>query len=181
MKGSRWLLVIVVGLAAAFAGIGVRRWSNTTDLDSTLVESAGNATQELLQAPLVTVQGDSLKLSAWKGKVLVVNFWATWCPPCREEMPEFSLAQDRYGPNGVQFVGIAIDNVSNVVEFRSKSLITYPLLIAPADMTNTMARLGNQAQALPFTVIINRDGKLVSSHLGRLSKDDLATKLAALL
>ena len=130
---------------------------------------------------LTTPDGQAKKLGDWQGKVLVINFWATWCPPCREEMPEFSRAQDQYGPNGVQFAGIAIDEAANVVEFSKKTPVAYPLLLGPADLPNLMAKLGNQQQALPFTIIVGRDGKLKSSHMGRMSKDDLEKLLTPLL
>ena len=181
MKGASWQLVIVVGVIAALAGAQFGRWSHDPASPPQSVPTTSGAVEQLLDMPLMSLAQKTQKLSVWKDKILVVNFWATWCPPCREEMPEFSLAQDKYGPDGVQFVGIAIDNLPNVVEFTSKIQISYPLLIAQADMAGFTARLGNQAQALPFTIIIGRDGKLKSSHLGQLSKEDLAKQLAPLL
>ena len=181
MKGGSWLLVIVVGAIAAAAGVQFGHWSRDSASPPLTIPATRDAVDQLLEMPLMSLNQKTQTLSAWKGKVLVINFWATWCPPCREEMPEFSLVQDKYGPDGVQFVGIAIDSEANVADFSLKVPIAYPLLIAPANMPELIARLGNQAQALPFTVVIGRDGKLVSSHLGQLSKGDLAERLAPLL
>lgn len=176
-QGGKWLLVVLVGVVAAWAGIEFGRWSQTPERAPPSPENSGAITQ-LLTAPLTTTDKQIKKLADWQGKVLVVNFWATWCPPCREEMPEFSLAQDRYGPNGVQFVGIAIDEGTNVVEFSKKTPVTYPLLIASAELPALMGKLGNLQGGLPFTIIIGRDGKPFFSHLGLLNREELAKQLA---
>ena len=174
-SGGKWLLLVFVVLAATWAGFELNRSSRMPDAESE------RAVAQLLTMPFTTAEGQTKKLADWQGKILVVNFWATWCPPCREEMPEFSRAQDKYGPNGVQFVGIALDEAANVVEFSKKEPVTYPLLIAPPEMPGLTAKLGNQQQVLPFTVVVSRDGKLISSHLGRLTEDNLAKELVPLL
>jgi thiol-disulfide isomerase/thioredoxin len=179
-SGGKWLLVAAVAIAAAWAGVEFGRWSRGVEAPGPADQRSGDAVTQLLAMPLMLASGQPKKLSDWQGKVLVVNFWATWCPPCREEMPEFSLAQNKFGANGIQFVGIAIDSVNNVVEFSKTTPVTYPLLIASSDMPSLIARLGNTLQVLPFTIFINREGKLVSSHLGRLSREDIEKQLASL-
>ncbi len=178
MKALKWGLVVAVAAVAGWAGLEYGRWSRGPIL--TGPESNG-ASAQLLATPLISPSGQARKLSDWQGRIMVVNFWATWCPPCLEEMPEFSRAQDQYGPDGVQFVGIAIDDSDNVVKFSAKTPVVYPLLLGPPDLPALMARLGNQQQVLPFTVIIGRDGKLHSSHIGRLTKEDLGRQLAPVL
>jgi thiol-disulfide isomerase/thioredoxin len=173
MTWGKWLLVGLVGLTAAFVGVEFGRWSGDITPQPQSSPLAGDAVEQLMDMPFTTIDQNSQKLLAWKGKVLVVNFWATWCPPCREEMPEFSLAQDQYAQNGVQFVGIAIDDAANVGYFSKTVPISYPLLIAPTNVLGLIAKLGNEAQALPFTIIINPDHKLVFRHLGRLHRQDL--------
>ncbi|MFY9328739.1 MAG: TlpA disulfide reductase family protein [Georgfuchsia sp.] len=164
-----------VALAAAWAGIELNRSTQMSDPESERVAA------QLLAMSFTTPERQNKKLSDWQGKVLVVNFWATWCPPCLEEMPELSRAQDQYGPDGVQFVGIAIDETANVVEFSKNKPVIYPLLIAPPELPGLFAKLGNPQQGLPFTLIVGRDGKLRSSHLGRLTEEDLVKLLAPLL
>lgn len=173
--GVKWLLVVMVALIATWAGIEIKRSTGVADPDSE------KAVAQLLTMPFTTAEGQTRTLADWQSKVLVINFWATWCPPCREEMPEFSQAQEKYGSKGIQFVGIAIDEAANVAAFSKKELVNYPLLIAPAEMPGMIARLGNQQQGLPFTLIVSRDGKLISRHLGRLTKETLEQALVPLL
>lgn len=176
----KWLLIVVVAALATWAGIEFGRWSHAPQSLPPSPEN-GDAVQQLLVTSFKTPNNEAKKLNDWQNKILVINFWATWCPPCREEMPEFSRAQEKYGASNVQFVGIAIDEAANVVEFSKKTPVAYPLLIASPDLTALMAKLGNQQQVLPFTVIIGRDGKLISSHLGRLNGAELVTQLTPLL
>ena len=178
-SAGKWLLVVLVALLAAWAGHEVGRQTRASDA----VTYPGNeaAVGRLLTTTLTTPDGKTIPLAHWRGKILVINFWATWCPPCREEMPEFSQAQDEYGPSGIQFVGIAIDSAANVTEFANTSPVTYPLLLGSADLPELMAKLGNQQQVLPFTVIVDRTGKLKSTHLGRVTKDMLSKELGTLL
>lgn len=173
--GGKWLLLVFVALIAAWAGMELRHSSPMADPESDATVA------QLLATPFKTADGQDRKLAGWQGKLLVVNFWATWCPPCIEEIPEFSRAQTQYSVNGVQFVGIAIDDAANVVEFSKKTPAAYPLLIAPPEMPGLIAKLGNQQQGLPFTIIISRDGKLRSIHVGRLTEEELTKQLAPLL
>ncbi len=176
----KWLLVAVVALAAGWGGVEFGRWTHPTEVTPPSAQGIDGVSQ-LMAAALTTPNGQAKKIADWHGKVLVINFWATWCPPCREEMPEFSRAQDHYGANGVQFVGIAIDEAANVIEFSKKTPVVYPLLVGPPELPSLMTTLGNQQGGLPFTVIIGRDGKLKSSHLGQLSTDELGKLLSPLL
>lgn len=174
-SGGKWLLLIgFVTLVTAWTVIQLRS-AGAPD-----PENDANLAQ-LLTLPFTTPEGEAGSLTRWQGKIMVLNFWATWCPPCREEMPEFSSAQEQYGPKGVQFIGIAIDQADNVAEFSKASPVAYPLLIAPPGLPGLMAKLGNPQQALPFTLIISRDGEILFRHLGLLSKADLTKNLIPLL
>jgi thiol-disulfide isomerase/thioredoxin len=112
-----------------------------------------NAAARLLSLTLPDLEGKPQALSQWKGKVLVVNFWATWCPPCKEEMPEFSRLNKEFSPNGVQFVGISIDTAEKVLAFSKETPVSYPLLISNLDSLDLASDLGNRAKGLPFTII----------------------------
>ena len=135
----------------------------------------------LLALTLPDLAGTPQSLSQWKGKVLVLNYWATWCPPCREEMPAFSRLHERYTDKGVQFVGISVDSADKIREFQKESPVSYPLLIADVKVMQTSAGIGNPAQALPFTVIFDRTGRLHSTKLGRFSETVLEQRLQDLL
>jgi peroxiredoxin len=96
----------------------------------------------------------------WRGRILVLNYWATWCFPCREEMPGFSRLQDNFTNKGVQFVGISIDEAAKIIEFQKETPVSYPLLIGDMKTMTNSAELGNSRQALPFTVVFDRNGQL---------------------
>lgn len=129
---------------------------------------------------LTDLKGQPQSLGQWRGKVLVVNYWATWCLPCREEMPGFSRLQDKYRDKGVQFVGISIDTAVKILEFQEKTPVIYPLLIGDMDVMENSAKLGNTQQALPFTAVFDRQGRLFSTKLGRVAEAQLEHQLIEL-
>ena len=176
----RFALTAVIAGIASSAGYLCSREQQATQAPPSSGNAAQAAVNTLMNLRLATSDGQWQKLSDWRGKILVVNYWATWCPPCREEMPAFSRLQDKYKTNGVQFVGIAIDSVDKVREFNKAEKITYPLLIGTMDTMQGSAALGNAAQALPFTAIIDRTGKLDSVKLGQFSETDLDARLRVL-
>ena len=123
--------------------------------------------------------GTSQALSQWKGKTLVVNFWAPWCGPCVKEMPELSsFAQERAGK--VQVIGIGIDSPSNIAEFSAKFKIKYPIYVAGMAGTDLARQLGDVNGGLPFTVVIGADGQVKKTYLGTIKFDELKADLAAL-
>jgi thiol-disulfide isomerase/thioredoxin len=132
-------------------------------------------------ASLADLSGRPQTLSQWRGKVLVVNFWATWCAPCREEIPALMKVQRKYIQNGVQIVGIALDNASKVREYSQELRIDYVLLIGAAEILGLGKDLGNRAGVLPFTVVLDRTGKLVHAQAGAVTEPSLGAVLAPLL
>ena len=124
--------------------------------------------------------GKHQSFSQWQGKTLVINFWATWCPPCREEMPAFSRLQTKYAPNDVKFVGIALDNASNVTSFSKQHPVTYPLIIAESEGGEITRQLGNSRMALPYTVVLGPDGETRLIRLGRVSEQELDVLLQSI-
>jgi thiol-disulfide isomerase/thioredoxin len=136
---------------------------------------------QLLVIDFASVSNQQQKLGAFKGKVLVLNFWATWCPPCRQEMPAFSKVQDSLGVNGVQIIGIGIDSPSAIKEFALQYPVSYPLLMGGSTGMDLMRQLGNPNAALPYTLVIGRDGQAAFSHLGMLTEETLTARLRPLL
>ena len=124
--------------------------------------------------------GKTQALAQFKGKAMLVNFWAPWCAPCVKEMPELSALQNE--PNGkkVQIIGIGIDSPSNIAEFTNKLKIAYPVLVAGMTGTDLSRQFGNSAGGLPYTVLIGADGKVKKTYLGGLKFDQLRTDLATL-
>jgi thiol-disulfide isomerase/thioredoxin len=116
-------------------------------------------------------------LSQWRGQVLVLNFWAPWCAPCRDEIPDLGALHAQFRPQKVAFVGLAIDDAARVRGFLQQTPIPYPVLIGGGPAHGLARQLGNQAGALPYTVVIDREGRIAFSHLGRVRRDALEAAL----
>jgi thiol-disulfide isomerase/thioredoxin len=164
--------VIALGAGLYFGGFADR--GNVTDL-------RGKEAGALFGVALPDAKGREQSIGQWKGKVLVVNFWATWCVPCREEMPEFVKAQQEFGPRGLQFVGIAIDDVPKVEAFAAELGLNYPVLIGGYGAIELSRTFGNRLGALPFTIIVDRVGRISHTQLGPIKDAQLRTIISQLL
>jgi len=130
---------------------------------------------------MLDLGGAPLALSQWRGKVLLVNFWATWCAPCREEMPVLMRIQHKYASNGLKLVGIAIDNASKVRQFSDQLRLDYTLVIGGMETLDLSKSLGNRAGVLPYTVVLDRGGNVAFVHAGSLTEAALDAVLSPLL
>ncbi|MDR3430119.1 TlpA disulfide reductase family protein [Silvimonas sp.] len=148
-------------------------------LSLSLLASAAWA-DSALDTSLKDLQGKPQKLSQWSGKPMVINFWAPWCGPCREETPDLVKLHKAYG-NKVQFVGVAIDEIAPVTQFTKQYQVTYPTLLGDGDALELMSKLGNVQGALPFTVVIDPQGKITVKDLGRVKPDAMKKTLDGLL
>jgi len=173
-RAGRILLFVVVAVSGLAAGYWLYPWNRGATLDTANVA-------QLMGATLPDMDGKSQALAQWRGKVMVVNFWATWCPPCLKEIPEFVRMQEKLGPRGLQFVGIAIDNRDKVREFAAKFRINYPILIGEMEGIDLVRRVGNDRGGLPFTVIVDRKGRLIGTELGGLNEQKLTAIVAPAL
>lgn len=121
---------------------------------------------------LADLGGQARAVKEWDGKVVAVNFWATWCPPCKREIPAFNTLQRELGPSGLQFVGVAVDDPGAVANYVKDTVIGYPVLVG--DEGNTIAvaeQYGNATGILPYTVIIDRKGRIAYVQYGELPED----------
>ena len=162
----RWLAVALAGAVALAAGVFVAR----TTADSSPI---GHEASALFGVTLPDLEGREQKLEQWKGKLLVVNFWATWCAPCREEMPQFIKAQTEFGAKGLQFVGIAVDQADKTQQFAKEIGLNYPALVGGMGAMQLSKTLGNEMMALPFTVVVGRNGRILHTQLGPLKQAQL--------
>ncbi|MBN4080385.1 TlpA family protein disulfide reductase [Beggiatoa alba] len=126
-------------------------------------------------------EGKRHSASEWDGKVVIVNFWATWCPPCRREMPAFVEFQTAYEDKGVTFVGIALDEKDAVIDFIDPLGVNYPILIAEQEGIQLSQEYGNRLNILPFTVVIDRTGNIVKHFFREVSFQDIEEAVKPLL
>jgi thiol-disulfide isomerase/thioredoxin len=121
---------------------------------------------------LVDLAGQAHTLGEWDGKLVLVNFWASWCAPCREEMPALDQFQRDFADRGVQVIGLAVDDAGSTREFLAHTPVRYPIVLA-ADASDPGIAFGNTRSALPFSVLIGRDGRILEQHLGGISDETL--------
>jgi thiol-disulfide isomerase/thioredoxin len=163
-----------LGYLAAMLGLGFAIYYFALNPNSPLKNPQSNldafSTQAFFGAKLPNENGVSQDLSQYKGKIIVLNFWATWCPPCREEMPELSELHTEYKNINVVVLGVAIDELALVKEFTQESPVSYPLFAAENEGMELASNLGNNKGVLPYTVIINTQGNVVNTYFGRINK-----------
>ena len=164
-------------VAAAVAG-AAGFYFNRASLTSQVLDGAA---EKLMLTPLSDLGGKTLTLSQWRGKVLVVNFWATWCAPCRAEIPALMRVQKKYAPRNVKLVGIGIDNIAKIRDYATEMNIDYVLLVGGMETLAVSKNLGNRAEVLPFTVVVDRTGTVAYAHAGALTEAALDSVLAPLL
>jgi peroxiredoxin len=166
------LATALIAIVAAALGFGLSRLQQTASLDVPKV-AAGFALRDLA--------GNTHRLAEWRGKLVLLNFWASWCPPCRREIPLFIEVQKRYGSQGLQVVGIGVDSPEAVARTWQEMNINYPLLLADETTLELMAAYGNARGALPYTVIIRPDGSVAAVKLGAYDEDELLELLLPLV
>jgi thiol-disulfide isomerase/thioredoxin len=172
MKFKKFFIIFLAMMALA-AGILSHRLTAETQ---TTVKKPG-----LPDITLPDLKGTQRKLSEWQDKVLVLNFWATWCSPCRKEIPEFIKLQTEFGPKGLQFIGIAVEESEPVKEYSDSVGINYPTLIGQVTGINLSIPLGNMISTVPFTVIFDQQGNIVHRQLGELSREKILEIVTPLL
>ena len=173
MNKSKLLAFAAIAILSTSIGIyfGAKRFNPAPAEDG--------AVSALFQSSLPDTQNQQRSFSEWKGKTLLVNFWATWCPPCVAEMPDLEALSKSF--NNVQFVGIAIDTDANVKKFLQKIPVSYPILVAGHSGIDLVRAMGNSTGGLPYTVLINPDGRVHDQILGQVKADALGRQLVQLL
>jgi thiol-disulfide isomerase/thioredoxin len=164
----RTLLVAGAGAAAGAAGLGWAWWQQKN------APRDDEALAQLWALRLPQPYGTELSFATLRGKPLVLNFWATWCPPCIREMPALDRFHRDFSGRGWQVVGIAVDNAGPVVEFLQKVKIGFPIALAGLEGIEIGKRLGNTGGGLPFTVAIDAAGRITQRKLGETQYEDLA-------
>jgi thiol-disulfide isomerase/thioredoxin len=169
-------LLLYIPIAILFCAIGV--YFNMQRL--ALAAPQAPAVANLFAQSMVEASGKQEPLSQWRGKPLIVNFWATWCGPCVEEMPELNALRAELIKKNIHVIGIGIDSQDNIAQFAQKYKITYPLYVAGINGTSLLRQFGNDTGGLPFTVLIGADGQVRKMYLGSINFDELRKDLALL-
>lgn len=133
----------------------------------------------LYEATLPDLTGRTVALQRLLGRPVVANFWATWCAPCVEEMPHLDALSKSF--SNIQFVGIGIDTASNISQFITKIPVSYPLYVAGHAGIALVRELGNAAGGLPFTVLLDAEGRIFDTILGQVSPEDLSVRIDRLV
>ena len=168
------LLYAGVGTAALLAGIAATVWRGRRR-----GAEDNAAVRALFAQTLADADGTPRSLAQWRGTPVIVNFWATWCEPCVREMPDLQRLRDAYASHGVQVLGLALDQPARIRDFRDQLQLTLPLFAAAAAGSELMRGLGNASEALPYTVLISRDGSVLWRHLGQIDPEYLRKQLDA--
>ena len=156
----------------AFASVGIIAGIAGWILSSRSTAPATD-TQALRSTRFADLAGKARSLSEWDGRVRVVNFWATWCAPCREEIPALVQSREKLLASGVEFIGIAIDQAAKVAEFVRSVGISYPILLAGAEALDLVRDLGNPSGGLPFTVVLDQKGGVAHRNLGVVTREKI--------
>ena len=169
LSRRQWALLAGVGVASAAAGGGWAWWRGRP---TAAEQDAGSA---FWDRSFETPVGETLSMQSLRGKPLLVNFWATWCPPCVEEFPLLDAFYRENSAKGWQVLGVAVDRVESVQAFLRKTSVTFPVVMAGLGGTELGRSFGNQAGGLPFTVVLGADGTVAHRKMGQLTHQNLAT------
>ena len=183
-------VIAIAAVAVIFGALGAVFGSKTREAAPVTIAiaptggPAHNASTNLYAQTLNDLSGKPQALAQWKGTALLVNFWATWCGPCVQEMPELSALANEEAANGAtkrfNVIGVGIDSPSAMSDFAAKHNIKYPLYVGGMGGTELSRDFGNPSGGLPFTVLIGADGQVKKTYLGKLKFDELKADLAAL-
>jgi thiol-disulfide isomerase/thioredoxin len=165
--------VLFILIAVLAGGVGV--YAGLQRIEPQTLQT--KALAQLFAETLPDLAGQPQPLSKWKGKPLLINFWASWCGPCVEEMPELEALHKEMP--ALQIIGIGVDSPPKIVEFADKLKIDYPLYVAGSNAINIMRDLGNTVGGLPFTLLVGADGTIHQTYIGALDFDKLHKDIAS--
>ena len=185
MKSAIYVVVAVAAAAVGFAiykyGIAPQAAPEATPVAATAPSepTAPKIPTELPDFTLEDREGKQTSIRSWTGKSMIVNFWATWCAPCRREIPLLKDLQKTHGAEGFQVVGVAVDFRDDVLKYADEIGIDYPLLIGEQDGLDAVTSFGMGSLGFPFTVFTDNQGRIVLTHLGELTRDQSVVMIDA--
>ena len=178
-------ITIFLGLVSVIAGIALfqlsETWLNPPEIKSAEpIQALVDTPTSLESVPLIDLKGQTQTLANWKQPVLVVNFWAPWCVPCRREVPDLIALQLEFGEQ-IQILGLALDSVENIESFIDQYHMNYPSFLASQNIAMYSAVFENKSGTLPFTSIIGPDRKIKFTHSGIIDLQTLRQQVSNLL
>jgi peroxiredoxin len=189
MKSRHVILILSVAMLASM--IGAVSYRLLLQDQAAASKNNFNASQKQLDDRVVGRQrpdftlgntnGEWVSASDFDGRVVLVNFWATWCKPCREEMPMLASLSQRHVDQGLDIIGIALDDVQAAKDFAEELGITYPILVGSIDVMAVIRLYGNLSGVLPYSVLVDQQGVVNWVHLGKLEEQDLSERISQLL
>ncbi|MFV1982835.1 MAG: TlpA family protein disulfide reductase [Thiohalomonadales bacterium] len=188
------IIVIVIALTAAVGGFYAQQWWRTAGTlvlidnvtQNNIDESIENNSSTInnVKRPdftLTDLDNKSRSISEWDGKVILINFWATWCPPCVREVPTLDKLNNDFKDKGFVVIGIAIDSLDAVTDFVDPLDLKYPILLAEQQGIELSQAYGNRLGILPFSIIVDRQGKIAQKHEGEISYEQVEALIKPLL
>jgi|TARA_Y100000817_G_scaffold302003_1_gene282515 thiol-disulfide isomerase/thioredoxin len=171
-------ITLLVALISVFSGYYLQKITGVKQSEKQELNVAKSPSPEevigsrVKDFSLMDLNGELRYLSEWESKLIAINFWATWCAPCREEIPAFIELQSKYETQGLQFIGIALEQAEDVKNFIEEFSINYPLLVGGDEVIKIATELGNNIGAMPYTVFINSEGIIAFTRRGPLTKEE---------
>ena len=169
--------LLIAAILALIASVNLVKQSRLVAPTSSQPSQA----QVLLDARFNALNGSEVSLKTWQNKIIVLNFWATWCPPCREEMPELSKMQDEYKNQNLVIIGLSTEDLDTTKNFIAEHPVSYPVLAGDMQAMTFAESLGNNQSILPYTVVIDEKGQLVKTFFGRVNQTLLEKTITPLL
>ena len=169
---KRALITAAVVVAALAAGILLRQELAQNDVDAV---NGADVNTEALAFTLPDLDGEPRDFSEWHGKGRIVNFWATWCAPCRREIPLLKQTQAEHGDDGLQVIGIAVDFVEDVIAYAEDVQFNYPVLVGQEDAMAVAEASGVPFIGLPFTLVVTPEGEMLAAHMGEIHAPQIDT------
>lgn len=181
MKKNIAIAFVLVGLL--ISGIATYRLQSQSQQENLLPEPVAESTavtpvDSKIDFALPDLDGNMRQLSEWNGKGRLVNFWATWCAPCRREIPLLKKTQEAHGADGIQVIGIAVDFPDQVIAYAEEAQFNYPILVGQEDAMAAAEASGIDFIGMPFTMVLAPDGELLTTHTGEIVEAHIESILA---
>lgn len=177
-RGNSKLIIGVVAGVTLVAGLFAYKYllpvnTGGKSTEKTAIKATTMVGQQRPDFTLTDVEGAKHSVSQWDGKVMLINFWATWCPPCRREIPAFIKLQDDYRDKGLVIVGVALDNQQAAIDYVDPMGINYPILVGEVDGIALTQQYGNELGILPYSVVVDRKGVIQAIIRKEVSYEDV--------